>query len=222
MRRLVRYIILLLILISFGCNETKESYDLGLDYFPIDTGNYIIYQVDSSVYLPTSDSIIHYSYKVKNEYIDFFEDANGQKSLRCYRYVLTEDDSVWQFNYAYYITQNNQFSTENILDIKKIKLVYPISYNTNWDCNIFNTSSSYNCIYDDINFNKNVLDQDYNSVISIEIENLVSIINEDVEYEYYARGIGLIEKESTHLYSGGTSGITSGYKLNYYITEYKN
>jgi hypothetical protein len=82
------YIFCLLLLFSCKKNrELEENPDLGYDYFPLNLGKYIEYDVDSTAYiqLPTADTIIA-KYRIKEVIDSIFKDNQNRDTYRITRY----------------------------------------------------------------------------------------------------------------------------------------
>jgi len=93
MRKLSLYILLLLFV--FSCSKTDEDVpDLGYDYFPLETGNYIIYTVTEIKYDDFIDSVITNTFLLKERVGSSFIDNEGRTVFKLNRYVKLDVDSI--------------------------------------------------------------------------------------------------------------------------------
>ena len=72
--------------IFWQCTETKEvnPEELGTNYFPLKTGTYKIYQVNSTEYVSSGDSIV-LSYLLKESVVDSFQNLESGISYKIQR-----------------------------------------------------------------------------------------------------------------------------------------
>ena len=228
-----RYVILnlLVILLIMSCKKesTKLIYDDAGDYLPLIPGKYIIYQVDSIVYLNLGTQKEVRS-SVIQEKVDTSEfDQLGRKSFRIVQLTRnTNDTNKWTFTGAYRVTpvsgkievvqQNQRF----------IKLVSPIIQNYKWRGNAFiNTTSSlelayldnWEYTYEETGSNQTFNNINYKDCINV-LQNNDTIGNPGnknffwgINYsrEIYARNIGLVYKEIHYELWQPANGNNSGY-----------
>lgn len=198
---------LLFFIYSCKKKDSVPPIDLGKNYFPIKVGNYIIYDVDSTVY----DEITHlpstYKYRLKEIITQAYQNDEGTTSYKLERYIKwydstkTYDQIPWQFQHVWTIIPYNTSIEEVEENIRYVKIIFPVKQNAQWNGNAKNTLGtkiySYNYIDNSETINGTFLPK----VLSINQYQYRSLIQYQNEVEKYARNIGQVYKEITHLES---------------------
>ena len=200
----------MLLCLLWGCRKkevTVPSANADLDYYPLVTGRFSVFQCDSIVYTEIPRDTLHYRYQVKEILGEQFTDAEGKPAFMLRRFIRKYDpvvpyDSlpwlakdVWQVNAD---QQKVQVVEENE---RYTKLVFPVTENKNWNGNAANSKPEalYTYTYKDraesidaISLAKvlNVQQTDFRTLISLEQAS-----------EKYARSTGLVYRSYTELYS---------------------
>lgn len=202
-----------------ACKKQTEEYPSAVlnDYMPLETGKYIIYQLDSIRY-GLSLIPIKKSYQVKFQVDSLITDNLGRPAYRIYRFIRTATTEPWLEDDTYIAinTGNSLEFVENNLRFIKLKL--PVTQDYTWKGNAFiNTTSDTSAF--DFRYLDN-WDYAYDSVDApltlggLNIENTVKVLQKDevignpddpnayseVNYgaEYYAKGIGMVYKKFLH------------------------
>ncbi len=211
---------------SYSCKVKSTEPDgayVGYDYYPLELGRYIVYDVYDTNYtaLGRIDSV----YQLKEIISGLIQEGNELKYVlhqyfkeRSAPHWPSQPDSVWTL-----VNSSNQLiRTEN--NISYIKLIFPVKDNITWNGNARN-------IYDAQLYMMRAVDQTYpvsglffNPSLLVQQSNEKSIVNKDVRYEVYARGIGPIKKEYT-VYSYdqsqlGQDVVEFGYHKVFLIRDY--
>ncbi|MEY4702874.1 MAG: hypothetical protein RIR96_771 [Bacteroidota bacterium] len=186
------------------------------EFYPMQTGKYIIYQLDSLVYVAfgTRDTTIRY--QVKYETDSLIQDNLGRSAYRVFRFIRKNENENWTPDATFMsIATNNQVEfVEN--NLRFIKLKSPIVNGFSWKGNSFIDTYSANS---PVRYLDN-WDYTYESVGESQlvgsntIENCISILQRDeviglpdqpdsyseINYskEVYAKGIGLVYKKFNH------------------------
>ena len=80
------FLLSFILLIIFSCKKNStEPTAIDMSYFPLVTGKYIIYDVDSLGYWEFQDTIIHSQYQIKEEIDSPFIDNTGNQAFRIIR-----------------------------------------------------------------------------------------------------------------------------------------
>src|SRR5258705_4060912 len=113
MRRFLPIFILaaFLVFITFSCSKKTEEYTSAplSDYYPLATGKYITYRVDSTIFTNFGRATQIHSYQVKHLIADQLIDNLGRPTYRVFRYVRdTAGTQSWQPNGSYFITPLGQ------------------------------------------------------------------------------------------------------------------
>ncbi len=185
--------LLFLILLVGSCNETKEvsPSDLGYDYYPLQIGNYSIYDVEEIRFLISGfDTSV---YQLRETIIDSIP------SIDQTRYLLRRDirqnmSDPWESDSVWTVTRTANFLSITENNIPFIKLTFPVNLGREWNGNSLNSRGNVTYYYQSI---QNAL------IDSIDVDSHVRLIIEDIEEnvtgvdlksEVYAQGVGLVEK----------------------------
>lgn len=216
----LRYLLALLLTggTILSCSKSSETLNLPAlaDYYPLTTGKYIAYQLDSTVYksFGTRDTVIRYQvkYLVDTPLLDNL----GRSGYRIIRFIRKDDTHAW--------TPDNTFMavpTENSIEfiennLRFIKLKAPLSNGYSWKGNSYIDTYSGNSelqymdgwdyTYDSIaqpvtigNFTlDNTLKVNQRDEIIGDPSDPASYSEINYSVERYAKDLGLIYKEFFH------------------------
>ncbi|RME00367.1 MAG: hypothetical protein D6816_13820, partial [Bacteroidetes bacterium] len=131
---------LLTIALLASCKTEQDPFDrdFGFDYYPLEVGKSMIYQMDSTIYDPTGDSmLIHSTTFLKETVVDSFIDLTGTPVYRIEQYHRAADTLPWAINKVVTasITNNQAQRVED--NLRFIKLTFPVRENNSWDGNVF-------------------------------------------------------------------------------------
>ncbi len=234
---------LALVFISCKKEDTAFSPVSASEYFPVQVGQYIDYDLDSTVFLVfgTIESTVHYQAREVVE--DAMTDNLGRNSFRVVRYLRKDAGDPWKASITFMVTplKNSVEVEEN--NLRYIKLVSPVTQDYSWKGNKFIDTYS-------TELNMNYLedwDYTYDSVgkpLSYgqhNFDNTAKVFERDeflgqdpsipgtqyaarnFAYEKYAKGVGLIERNFLHWeYQApiGRAAYYDGYGIKMTITGY--
>lgn len=207
------FIFLTLLLIGISaCEERTEILDLpaNKEYFPLEVGESMIYQVDSINYLNGGaivDSIRSY---VREEITERFEDVDGEEFYRLERSVRRTDADPWRIADVWLISRDDQGAYRTEENLRFIKLVFPLTENRTWDHNAFIDDQQFVIVgggetlqmyrnwqssVETLESTQVVEGQEFTDVavvIHVDDEN---VIERRYVEEQYAKGVGLIYRE---------------------------
>lgn len=239
MKFIQRRVLLLLVLLPFliySCKKGNSDYqpDYQYEYYPVDTGYYVIYEVDSinfddNFVPPESDTN---SYQVK-EYIEStFIDNEGRVAYRLERYTRKDSSHTWRIKNAWYLVRN-QTSAERVEEnLRFIKLVFPPEVGQTWDGNKFLNITPEIDYYEDWEYEitehdvpATVNGLSFSETLLVSHVDRENLIEKTFSEERYARGVGLIEREFLHLEKQNVSNPWSkperGFILKVRVLDYK-
>lgn len=202
MRRGINLLISILAICAvWSCSKTREvsPQDLGVNYYPLQTGLYCVYQVDGVEYINSEDSV-EFSYQLKESVVDSFRNLESGISYMILREVRENSGDAWETDSVWTVRKDNirVIRTEN--NIPVINLVFPISENTSWDANGFNEHEPDK--YEMVEAGK-PFDGEF-----VSFDQTVTVIQEDIpdtfiaflfSREIYAEDVGLVYKENIKL-----------------------
>jgi len=211
---------LLFIALLAGCqSNTTAPVDPGIDYFPLETGQYIIYTVDEQHYALNATASQR-TYQLKEVVGESYQDVTGQPAFKLLRYRRSADNLPWQADSVWSVrVQNNKaIRTENGQDF--IKLQFPISDNLKWNGNQLNSLGEDTYLMRNTNQPYRVSDKEYNATVTVVAQDDSTLVSQDKHIEVYARQIGLIYKERIQLQFCSSSPSCIGkYQIDYGIRQ---
>ncbi|MBK8362723.1 MAG: hypothetical protein IPL24_03310 [Bacteroidetes bacterium] len=207
----------------YSCKkESVEAPALSYNYFPTESGKYIIYDVDSIYHSETDnnndDSVFSYHFQIKDKIDSSFVDLEGRVNQVRLRYHRNSDTLPWQLTevWTQYLSSTSAYLTEE--NIKYHKLSFPINATITWNGNDSNTEEElyyYDYFHESDVLNGLSFDSTL-SVIQIDENNFVETIYGN---EKYAAGVGMIYKEHNDL--GKTNGqVVKGLEYKMVVVEY--
>lgn len=209
-------ILLLASLFVFSCKTVEDNFDtdLGHDYMALEVGKYLVYEVDSTIFDPTGDSLITYSHSfIKDEIVDTFLDNTGEVVYRTERFVRRDSTENWQIQkvFTQSIQGNQGVVTED--NLRYIKLAFPIQVFNSWDPLVHIDPNTQIIVAGETlepfrngNWRSRILSADEPDTIGqYSFEKVLNLREVDtsgespfelrISYEKYAKGVGLIYRE---------------------------
>lgn len=172
-------------------NDTR----LGFTFFPLETGNYTIYEVENTEYKLTGE-IVTLNYLLKESVVDSFLNASDSYTYLIHRSTQT-NDSDWKLDSVWTARKTSQqvVSVEN--NIPFIKLIFPFKEKASWDGNRLNTREEEFYTMENVNQSLTLNNQTFDKAVTIvQKDNQDSIIFLERRKEIFAQNVGLIYKES--------------------------
>ena len=222
MKILIKHSFILFIILSFtislltGCgkNETETLPKLGKEYYPLQIGKAVTYEVDSIIYDPISNGVVKidtFKWQVRELLVDTFRDKSNVLNYTIERSLRAKGVQNWQIEsvLSAALTQDHALRTEN--NILYIKFPTTFAEKTNWDGNVYVDPSvkmiiagetleffSKKWVYQVESYGKSekIGDKTYEDVLTITAQSDAKILT-DKRYtlEKYAKGFGLIYRE---------------------------
>lgn len=209
-------------------NFTSESIN---DYFPLQIGKYITYNLDSTVFVNFGQDEVVNHYQAQDVVDAQITDNLGRPAYRIIRYLRTDSTQPW--------TPNNVFeavATTNTLEyvennLRFLKLSLPIKNGFSWPGNSYIDSYStdldvtyladWTYVYDSVDVPLTINSLNIDSTITVDERN--EFLGQDpsiagTQYaektysiEKYGKGIGLIYRDFIHFEFQGDSSLSPGY-----------
>lgn len=207
------------------------------DYFPLQIGKYITYNLDSTLFINFGQKDTLIRYQVQDRVDAQITDNLGRPAYRIIRYIRKDTSEDWipnntfmaipSFNSLEYVENNHRF----------LKLEIPIKQDFSWKGNSYIDTYSINSdlkYLDDWDYIYDSIDVPL-TINSLNIDSTIKVTERDeflgqdpsipgTQYaektyalEKYGKGIGLIYREFLHWeYQGGETGVP-GYFVGYGI-----
>ncbi|MEO6819428.1 MAG: hypothetical protein ABI266_00605 [Ginsengibacter sp.] len=238
---MMKFSLALLVSILFFTSCKKENEILSPitvnDYYPLEIGKYINYNLDSTLFVTFGTVRKVISYLAQDRVSDSITDNLGRKSFRINRYIRNDASMPWVYNTTFLAT--NTGGTIELVEnnLRFVKLAFPLSQDFTWKGNTFINTTS---LEPDIRYLDN-WDYTYDSVNvplmlnGVNIDSTLKVMERDdftgqdpgipgtlyaeknYSVEKYGKGIGLIYRDFIHwVYQGKENG--NGYYEGYGVT----
>ena len=206
-----------------GLNEAAKNYH----YFPLDSGSYIIYDVDSIVHdyaddnTANPDSIrIYYHFQLKEKIDSSFTDGQGKKAWYVSRYKRMNDTSSWQFQNVW-VAQTDEYSAQRVEDnMRYIKLALPVLKGKTWNGNAYNTIPEENYSYTEVHVPLSIAGFSFDSSVTVLQKEDINLIHQIFKQEKYVSGLGMVYKEVDSLNLNGYHDTTNGFEYRMTLKDY--
>ncbi|NTW33300.1 MAG: hypothetical protein HGB12_11880 [Bacteroidetes bacterium] len=209
----------------FSCkHEDVPPLDVGYEYFPSNTGHWVLYQVDSTYYDDYTHQVKEYHFFMKEIIESTYLDNENRPTQRIERYKQIDTlpfilQDVWYSN----LTSSTAEKVEE--NIRYVKLQFPINEGEIWNGNVFNNLDELNYKYENVYELYTVNGVTYNPTVTV-IQKMVNYLTEESNMtEVYAKNIGLIYKKFKDVKkypAPGLDSIIGGVDYTYKIISYGN
>jgi hypothetical protein len=191
----------LVIFVLNCCSEKNITLDedrLGLDYFPLEVGQYRVYDVYEILYNISSFDTL--AYELRESVVNSFENSEVSTTYTINREKRLNDTELWKLDSVWTARKTKAIAVSIENNISLVKVVFPIEDKINWDANIFNSSGERLFTYD-LNVEPMTIgNEEFSDLVKvIQSDILENIVNQDQRHEIYAKGIGLISKNGIML-----------------------
>lgn len=199
-----------------ACSKKRVPADdsfLNLDYYPLSSGKYVIYDVDSIVYTQLPKDTLVYKYRIKEKLADTYTDNQGQTAWRLERYIKRYDplvpyDSIpWSMKEVWLVNADNKSVQVVEANVRFTKLIFPVADKSSWNGNAYNTLGAWEYIYDYTDRAEKINGVSLNNVLLVKQKDYRTLISYQYYIEKYSRGVGLVHREIKDLLSNT---ITAG------------
>lgn len=224
---------LLIITLFIACTKQNELYSTASisDYFSLQVGKYITYDLDSTVYINFGQKDTVRKYQVKDSVETKITDNLGRPALRIVRYIRKNSGQQWIASNTFMAiaTSTSIELVEN--NLRFIKLVSPVKQEYTWKGNKYIDTYSLNSLtkyLDDWDYTYDSLDAPI-TLRGIVLTNTIKVnqrneflgqdpklpstqyAEKNYSIEKYAKNIGLVYKEYLHWEYQGTQSGSPGY-----------
>lgn len=212
-----------LMLIGTACSDSQTLLDIEPDtsqeFFPLSIGKTLIYSVDSVFYkeddLPDTVSIF-----AREVITDTLRDNEGDLVFRIERSERASENDAWQISQILSMKRSNTQAERVENNQRFISLTFPFRRNAIWDGIGFNSDSlqltvrgevieifkDWESRFDEIFVPQMVNSFQFDSTVVVFHANSENFIEQRMNREVYARGIGLVVKEMAILDSQLSNG----------------
>lgn len=180
-------------LLAVSCKKDTTSVDLHYDYFGLNQGRYVIYDVVDITHASSTQHDTAY-YQLKTLIGDTITDNEGRTAYKFMRYTRPTSSDPWVLSdtwMAIIAGHKAELIEENQ---RIIKLVFAPATDKFWNANAYNTYDELNCYYEEIHNPYTVNSQVFDSTVTVEQDDELNLIEYRRKYEVYANEIGMIKK----------------------------
>ena len=188
------FLLILASTLTLACNESKDvgPDTLGLDFYPLNVGQYRIYDVEEIRYLITGFDTA--TYQLRETIFDSIPSLD-QTTYLLRRDIRTDAMSDWESDSVWSVTLTSTYLSITENNIPLMKLTFPVTAGREWDGNSLNSRSERTYYYQSLT--SQLID-------SVNLEDHMRMVIEDVEEnvtgvdlrsEVYVKGVGLVEKD---------------------------
>lgn len=222
MRQIGISLITLIILLGCKKDEPKSIY-YGYEFFPIEEGNYRIYDVVDIFHdvalEPQHDTSY---YQIKELIAENLIDNEGDTIQRIKRFWRENDTSSWVIKDIW--SQKRTASTAEVVDENNriIQLVFAIAYDRIWDGNALNNEDRLDYYYENIYESYATSELNFDSTVVVEKENFSSFIDYRRQYAVYAKHIGMVKSvyKQLEIDNFDTLDIQKGPEITYTLVQF--
>ncbi len=183
------------ILLLNGCKKKNAAPDFHYEYFALEEGRYVIYDVmnvvhDDGATIKHDTTYSQLKTVWKGEYID----NQGRTAREFWRYTRDSTAGVWVLKDVWTGIIDG-IRAELIEENERvIKLIFAPTLQKLWNANAYNQQSELECFYRDIQSDTTINNINFDPTVTVEIKTQNSLIDSVHFYEVYAENIGLIYK----------------------------
>lgn len=189
-------LLLLISMAAFSCDpKTTEPVD-DYNYFPLEVGRYLIYQVQEEVYSTSQKDPVVKTWQEKDEVIkvETNENISTYTLSRSSRNNATE---YWQKVKEFTVQKYPDKILTNIDNRTYFSMAFPVDPNLEWNGNSYNDLDGEDYHYQNINAPASIEAQSFDKTLTVEERRDTSIINRYIGVKQYALGVGLISDDQT-------------------------
>ena len=182
--------------------ESAPSVDLKYDYFPVDTGYWIIYEVEKTTYDDFLDSVVVHTEEIKEVIESVFEDNSGRPTYRIERYKRPIDSTQWTIENVWFANLTATTAERVEDNLRYIKLAFPIKVDRAWNGNAYIEITKEIDYLRDWKYQVTELDVpmtiggfSFDSTLTVVHQDRETLIEKVYSTEQYAKGVGMVYKE---------------------------
>jgi hypothetical protein len=170
--------------------------NLGVDFFPLEVGRYVDYQVENIEYRTITDPDTN-RYQIRELIASEFTDINGAPAFRLERFIRATASNPWTLDSVWVAKRTANQAILIQSNIPLVKLTFPPEEQKPWDGNILNGLDQN--LYEITDLNKAFTIDTFNFAKTLKVvqSNDSSLVSMDRRNEIYAANVGLIYKDST-------------------------
>lgn len=240
MLKLFYFFMIATCMLAFSCGKKSEEFISGpaSSYYPLQTGKYITYNLDSTVFVNFGERDTVISYQVQDRVDALITDNTGRPAYRIIRFIRKNENQDWLPNNTFMAipTDHSVEFIEN--NLRYIKLSLPIAQDFTWKGNSYIDTYSldselkylddWDYTYDSVNMPLQLGNIMIDSALVVRqrdeflgqdpSEPGTQYAEKNYSVEKYGAGIGLVYKEFIHWEYQGSQPDRNAYYIGYGVT----
>ena len=179
-------------------NAKTEPLALGYEFFPLEIGRYVIYEVTKTNY-PSNQPIIRENYQLKEEVVDTFTSASKVKLYVLERYVRLDETQNWKIDSVWAASRTNNQAIRQENNVSFVRLTFPLKDKLIWNGNFFNNNAREDYQIED--FNKPMVINKLNLPKTLKVQQIndSSLVRLTRRNEIYAENVGIVAIDETQI-----------------------
>lgn len=190
------------------------------DYFPLEIGNYWVYEVEETTY--SLLEVVTSNYELRETLVDTIEGESPTYLMLQER--RANEGEEWEADSMFTVrkTSTALIVTEN--NLAYARMAFPVERGKEWNGNAYNALPEAE--YEYVEVSTILSELEFGTLVQVQLSDIEqNLVNQDEQYQIYAEGVGLIEKNYIRfnfVTSGENLGeIESGRVLKQYLKEYE-
>ena len=208
--------------------DSNYNINYQYNYYPLDTGHYVIYNVDSINYAFSNPIYIRdtVTYQWMEKVTDTFYDNSNRLNYRIECYRRSDSSQPWISQVivwsAYLNTTYLELQEDNL---PFVKLTFPPQLNVPWNGNEFlpvtapyDVFQNWNYFYESIDTSITSNGQNYSNVLIVNEVDQETFVNKILREEMYAPKVGMVYQawevlQKQNVSTSWDTGAESGYRI---------
>lgn len=124
----------------FSCKKADDKpapAQAEFEYYPLEKGKWVIYDVDSTIWDDTFCIKRFYHYQIMHQIVDTFTDKIGRLSYRVDTRIRKRAEDPWQTHQVFYVTNTKSTLEMQYAQLRFIKMSFPIESGRTWKGNSY-------------------------------------------------------------------------------------
>ena len=220
-------------LLVFSCKkDPQQPLIIDKSYFPLQTGRYIIYDVDSIHY----NNFFSYTdpryftqaiYQIKEEVDSPYIDNTGDTAYKIIRSRRDDDSQPWVVTDIWSANLTDHTAEKVEENLRFVKLDFPVMLGKQWYGNMFvETDSPFEWLdgwkyeYTTVNQSLTLGGIAFDSTLTVTQQDDENVIEQTIFIEKYAKNVGMIYKFEEHMETQPTDD-PNGYIIEMTVNDFK-
>lgn len=193
------FLFLCLVYLLTACDTNDANLDLvplGTDYFPINIGHFVAYNVKETNYFLNEPRKIEATYQLKEVVKESYLDLAKNTTYRIERYKRNNGRDNWVLLNVWTARIDYLAAVKTEENIPFIKLVFPFERAKKWNANTLNTLNADDYEMKDLGKTYSFAGKNYSETVTVSQNIDSTFVSKDVRTEIFAKNVGMIYKKS--------------------------